>query len=881
MSRTVKPPSGGFRPQNSLNQPISGSAISGVQQASFTTQRFAPPAEEIEDVDDDIVETFNNVSSSGSTRPRRPGLISKKRPFPGDVEDVNRQDKRPTKPHRRNSSIEISSDSENPKAVDSAIKQGGKGQAAAEKMPANPQQHRERQEPQRPSEAPPLDRPAKKRRASNSSGDELVESTSSKAGRHTHDSVSSLNGHGPRTAKSAEPKGVIRKTTFKKQASKLSLAISRAVSSKWSLAATKLDSGDQPRLELVNPNRLRPVTARGPLQGYHWLEVKINTCHSIKYSSDGGLGVWIKRSAGDSIPGELALEFATSDDHNKFVSWCRERSRSGGLTKLIEEETSWFEKLFQKKLSEQKATAVHQAHKSEADDIRYLEHQERAMLARSAEKEQSKPPSESVEEERPTARRSLREGMKDEPPGPSSSTRASTLSPSGPNALRPLEPPRTRRALKNPTPPVAPVRERWIDKHPEWTEIWDKQPLIYPAKGRNPAQVAKDDMLRLEEGELLNDNLIVFYLRYLQTKLEKENKGLADRIYFMNPWFYQKLTHGKGRNINYDAVKSWTAKVDLLSHDYIVVPINEHMHWYLAIICHPSKLVPSEEAQEAPTKDAMQESKKQPEGDPAQLGGSASGEEAQAIDEDDVQIVSDLPFGPKSNHTSTSRMTSPKVQPGRKAKGMRQADPTEPRVITLDSLGGPHSRTCTNLRDYLVQEIKHRRNIDVEPPSPFGMTAKGIPEQDDFSSCGVYLLAYMERFLEDPDQVVRDITGKVDLRWNINTSKLRGEIRELIIKLRHEQNARIRAEKKTRLQAKAQNASSQKTRVGDAPTTAPKISVEAPRAPDHRHAFPLPRIRRVTPGSTQPRKLSNPFALLSAKTRPLPATRQSDPSCRQ
>ncbi|KAL2760615.1 hypothetical protein ACRALDRAFT_2031649 [Sodiomyces alcalophilus JCM 7366] len=336
-------------------------------------------------------------------------------------------------------------------------------------------------------------------------------------------------------------------------------------------------------------------------------------------------------------------------------------------------------------------------------------------------------------------------------------------------------------------------------------------------------------MLRLEEGELLNDNLIVFYLRYLQVQLEKENKALADRIYFMNPWFYQKLTHGKGRSINYDAVKSWTAKVDLLSHDYVVVPINEHMHWYLAIICHPSKLISSEEVEEIPAKDTAQDPKQPAEGDQMDLDGPSTPREAsQATDEDDVQIVSDLRPGLRPN---TSRTASSKGQPGRKAKGTRQVDPTEPRVITLDSLGGPHSRTCINLRDYLVQEIKHRRDIDIEPPTPFGMTAKGIPEQDDFSSCGVYLLAYMERFLRDPDQVVRDITAKVHLGWNINTSALRGEIRELIIKLRLEQNNRMKEEKKAKAeklkakrQAKNQNALSQNTASADMPATTQIIS---------------------------------------------------------
>ena len=34
-------------------------------------------------------------------------------------------------------------------------------------------------------------------------------------------------------------------------------------------------------------------------------------------------------------------------------------------------------------------------------------------------------------------------------------------------------------------------------------------------------------------------------------------------------------------------VKGWSRSIDLFSKDFIIVPINEHQHWYLAIICFP------------------------------------------------------------------------------------------------------------------------------------------------------------------------------------------------------------------------------------------------------------------------------------------------------
>lgn len=34
-------------------------------------------------------------------------------------------------------------------------------------------------------------------------------------------------------------------------------------------------------------------------------------------------------------------------------------------------------------------------------------------------------------------------------------------------------------------------------------------------------------------------------------------------------------------------VKSWTKKVNIFEKDYLVIPINERSHWFLAIVCFP------------------------------------------------------------------------------------------------------------------------------------------------------------------------------------------------------------------------------------------------------------------------------------------------------
>jgi Ulp1 family protease len=37
----------------------------------------------------------------------------------------------------------------------------------------------------------------------------------------------------------------------------------------------------------------------------------------------------------------------------------------------------------------------------------------------------------------------------------------------------------------------------------------------------------------------------------------------------------------------YARVKRWTKSVNIFEKDFVVVPINEHSHWFVAVICFP------------------------------------------------------------------------------------------------------------------------------------------------------------------------------------------------------------------------------------------------------------------------------------------------------
>jgi hypothetical protein len=98
--------------------------------------------------------------------------------------------------------------------------------------------------------------------------------------------------------------------------------------------------------------------------------------------------------------------------------------------------------------------------------------------------------------------------------------------------------------------------------------------------------------------------------------------------------------------------------------------------------------------------------------------------------------------------------------------------------------------TCTNLKDYLVLEARAKLGIDIPRPGAIGTTAKGIPLQDNYYDCGVFLLNYVETFLKDPDDfITRTLQNRfsVDMKWP-KAPETRVRIRDILFSLQREQS---------------------------------------------------------------------------------------------
>ncbi|KAL5117499.1 hypothetical protein ACEQ8H_004664 [Pleosporales sp. CAS-2024a] len=334
-------------------------------------------------------------------------------------------------------------------------------------------------------------------------------------------------------------------------------------------------------------------------------------------------------------------------------------------------------------------------------------------------------------------------------------------------------------------------------------------------EGRQRATVNFTDLERLDEGEFLNDNLIDFYMIYCF----KQSKVPDKKIYFFNTFFYSRLTENTGRaSMNYKAVERWTSKVDIFNYDYVVVPINQDTHWFLAIICNVDKMkrkaiqedfsdAPGEGLSSGNTVEAKAEGPVVP-GAPTEQKAidiadpplpSSRAASVEQVDKDvnlfdeksGLDLIDREGTGTEVEQLHSSAAQSPVLQTvqddttqklpsifdqvdvpktvlsnlktsqtkalKRRAMGPRR-DPDQPVIIVMDSLGQTRGSAVRALKDWIAAEGREKRGMDAEIREK-GVYPKSnqIPTQSNFSDCGLFLLGYAEKFFQDPDEFKRKL----------------------------------------------------------------------------------------------------------------------------
>ncbi|XP_041928777.1 sentrin-specific protease 6 isoform X2 [Alosa sapidissima] len=331
-----------------------------------------------------------------------------------------------------------------------------------------------------------------------------------------------------------------------------------------------------------------------------------------------------------------------------------------------------------------------------------------------------------------------------------------------------------------------------------------------PAKGG--IAVTNEDLCCLKEGEFLNDVIIDFYLKYLL--LEKLKSEDAGRTHIFSTFFYKHLTQGRRRDgtngkeplkkRRHDRVKSWTRHVDLFEKDFLFVPINTSAHWFLAIVCFPGRCQPDAESQ-SPS-NTLEDVRPQGPAQSDWLETSFFWRTGQDLSYSPNPLSlfykpTNAATWPNKGSTGPADVFSFEDEEEQemmsellqyKTNVQKPCSTDQPCILIMDSLGCGRSSVVNILKEYLEEEWRVRKGIqcsfEVKGFSP------SVPQQNNSSDCGIYLLQYVESFFESP---LRSFEAPIDLNdWfpQPRVAKKRNEIRKLILKIQNQQQMAGKAE---------------------------------------------------------------------------------------
>lgn len=125
-----------------------------------------------------------------------------------------------------------------------------------------------------------------------------------------------------------------------------------------------------------------------------------------------------------------------------------------------------------------------------------------------------------------------------------------------------------------------------------------KQLFIYPPTGKGGLAITTNDYVCLGAELYLNDVIIDFYLKYLHQEILTPDQ--RDKTHIFSQFFYKRLTQmNRDKESKLTApqkrhvrVANWTKNVNIFEKDFVIIPINEQSHWFLAIICFPNMTEP-------------------------------------------------------------------------------------------------------------------------------------------------------------------------------------------------------------------------------------------------------------------------------------------------
>nr|XP_004297636.2 PREDICTED: ubiquitin-like-specific protease 1D isoform X2 [Fragaria vesca subsp. vesca] len=118
--------------------------------------------------------------------------------------------------------------------------------------------------------------------------------------------------------------------------------------------------------------------------------------------------------------------------------------------------------------------------------------------------------------------------------------------------------------------------------------------IYYPSRDDpHSVEICYADTKCLDPQSYLTSAIMNFYIRYLHQQASPTDTGSC-AFHFFNTFFYNKLKDavsekGANKDNRFVKLRRWWKGVDMFQKAYILIPINEDVHWSLVIICIPDK----------------------------------------------------------------------------------------------------------------------------------------------------------------------------------------------------------------------------------------------------------------------------------------------------
>ncbi|TEB28896.1 cysteine proteinase, partial [Coprinellus micaceus] len=218
--------------------------------------------------------------------------------------------------------------------------------------------------------------------------------------------------------------------------------------------------------------------------------------------------------------------------------------------------------------------------------------------------------------------------------------------------------------------------------------------LMFPPNAQGRVNLTSADAARLKPEGLLNDSLIEFYLKLWLQDLKERAPDLAEQVHIFSPFFYKLLNK---KEYGFRCVRRWTSKCDLFAKKYVVVPINESMHWYLAVIYEPEHVLL-----------------------------------------------------PPPTHPIPEDLSPMKGGPGEPASGGTRLSAIPDRttyIFLMDSLGKNHTYTAGVLKRYLMAEATDKKGVNPTSQVQTKSLNVSVPTQPNLCDCGLYVLHFVDEFV--------------------------------------------------------------------------------------------------------------------------------------